>query len=285
MIKMILNDSEEQPDSMDLTDNSFELLDGRRIMGFPKPEPSETIDNRTSFDTTGEFLSLNGRTPATDEVRKFRTRYYHNLFSSNVRLFIDRAEEIMSDSRMFLTPANVHNGLAYTGTSGFRGATVGVYLEWWQNCPEASIDANGNPIWFISGSPLTGSNACESVDAEGRDVRSVLNGGFSAVWTTFCGINRRYDGAKSRFEALTLEELLIRLHGEEYRPRLEDFYWQMILDGHLWAIDYRVRSFDNASKSIQRMVRSTRKMLIQIHLDEIKWFYTNLANAKPKLPN
>ena len=43
----------------------------------------------------------------------------------------------MQDSLMFLAPVAAENVLAYTGTSGFRNPTLGVYLEWWVHCEGA----------------------------------------------------------------------------------------------------------------------------------------------------
>ena len=52
------------------------------------------------------------------------------LFVRNAFYLCAHRERIMSDSRMFLCPVAVRNGLAYTGTAGFTRPTLGVYLEW-----------------------------------------------------------------------------------------------------------------------------------------------------------
>lgn len=44
---------------------------------------------------------------------------------------------------MFLTPLPFKNNLAYTGTSGLKDATLGVYLEWWDECDRAIIKKDG----------------------------------------------------------------------------------------------------------------------------------------------
>ena len=70
---------------------------------------------------------------------------------------------------MFLTPLPFENNLAYTGSSGLRNATLGVYLEWWSECERAVIKKDGGEVqaltYFIAGSPLSGSNHCSAVEA------------------------------------------------------------------------------------------------------------------------
>ena len=72
--------------------------------------------------------------------------------------------------------------------------------------------SKGRPIWFVSGSPLSGSHACSSVDSKCKTHKSVLNGRFRDVWRSFVEVNTRYDEAKSRFMAYSLEKVIFLLN-------------------------------------------------------------------------
>jgi len=90
-----------------------------------------------------------------------------DFFAKHAFFFLEKADEIFSDSRMFLAPVPVTNGLAYTGT--FEQATLGIYIEWWLNCKEdVRHDSDGNDAltFKISGSPLSGANACLCVSRD-----------------------------------------------------------------------------------------------------------------------
>lgn len=196
---------------MDNKTNCFELLDGSKLKGYPSANPLTPVSNAFSLDTTGQYLSFGrkpARTPKNNEAERQRG---HKLFYENVPLFLANADKILSDSRLFLAPVPVQNGLAYTGTSGFHRPTLGVYIEWWLYYKEDSIDRKGRPIWYISGSPLSGCNVCASVDRKGKGHQAKLNGRFSSVWGTFVDVNARYDEAKRRFMAYTLEEVVALL--------------------------------------------------------------------------
>ncbi|MBO4723171.1 MAG: hypothetical protein J5629_09635 [Muribaculaceae bacterium] len=138
------------------------------------------------------------------------------LFTDNAFYLLAHRERILSDSRMFLTPVTVQSGLAYTGTSGFRNPTVGVYLEWWLECPQAMVtdDSGRSLIFKLAGSPLSGMNHCSCVDMHGgTHIISVRP--FYKFWKPFMGINIRYNAAKRRYRAYSLKEVLEILNAED----------------------------------------------------------------------
>ena len=196
------------------------LIDGSLLECYPiVPEPEVTESDDFSLDTTGQYLQV-GRKPhlATDkelEERRRQERIDAKLFYGHAYLFLDNAERILSDSRMFFAPVHVVNGLAYTGTSGFRHPTLGIYIEWWLHHKEASIDAKGRPIWFISGSPLSGNNTCSAVDRNGKTHRAELNGQFLFVWRSFVAVNTRYTDVKGRYMAYGLQDVIDLLERSE----------------------------------------------------------------------
>lgn len=132
------------------------------------------------------------------------------LFLQNAHRLIDRSDRIMEDSRMFLAPLPIRNGLAYTGTSRLRNPTLGVYIEWWRNHKSAwTEDDYGElqPIYYIAGSPLSGCNNCAYITPDGES-RNVSIPQFSQVWSTFMEVNSHYAEAKQLYEAYSLEEVI-----------------------------------------------------------------------------
>ena len=208
---------------MDNKTNYFELLDGSMLEGYPIANPSAPISNDFALDTSGAYLSIGRKpvkpvnTPLEDEEERQRG---HRLFYENIPLFLANADRILKDSLLFLAPVHVQNGIAYTDTSGFRHPTLGVYIEWWRYYKEDSIDRHGRPIWYISGSPLSGCHVCASVDSNGVDHKAELCGNFSGIWAPFTDVNTRYDEAKARFMAYTLEEAIALLKNETTENQL-----------------------------------------------------------------
>ena len=196
----------------------IELIDGTRIEAFPKAEQPETIkEDRLTLDTTGEYLQVGSRKrmPKCTTERDIIAQQRGELLCRNLHRIIAESDRIMADSRMFLAPVPVRNGLAYTGTSGLRNPTLGVYIDWWRNyeCAWAE-DKYGErqPIYYIAGSPLSGSNKCAYIGPEG-DGCTVSVYPFSPVWRSFMSVNTRYTEAKQRYEAYTIEEVIERLFG------------------------------------------------------------------------
>ena len=142
--------------------------------------------------------------PENREERYTQTK----LFADNIGLFITHREAILSDSRMFLAPIAISNGLAYSGA--FQPATLGVYLEWWQSC-EGAVRTNDKGekayICRLSGSPLSGCNACLQVYLDGRTEGVQVNN-FRHLWRTFLEINTRYKEAKRDYEAYSLQQVI-----------------------------------------------------------------------------
>ena len=119
----------------------------------------------------------------------------------------------MSDSRMFLAPVPIVNGIAYSGIAGFTNPTLGVFVEWWLNCEtDVTHDHSGKEAlcYAIAGSPLTGINGCGCVYPDGTTERIVF-AKFSNVWRTFVQINQRYTEAKQIAEAYSLQEVYDKL--------------------------------------------------------------------------
>lgn len=195
-------------------EGKIQLMNGTLIDCYPLQQTQNEIDNSFRLDTTGEYLviSRKKRTPQEIEQRQAeeaKAKQAEDNFAANAFLFFDNRERILADSRMFLAPVPVQNGLMYTGTSGFQKPTLGVYIEWWQNCLSSNITDKRDQwlIYQFGGSPLTGWNISKMVNASGEK-RELNVRSFSDLWRPFVEINRRYDDAKKRYEAYSIDKVI-----------------------------------------------------------------------------
>jgi len=194
-------------------DDRIILTDGRELTCQLKDEGNEDfpMDDSLSLDSTGEYLGVGNKPSVKKETDKDSKDV--DLFLRNAFFFYQNAERILSDSKLFLTPVPIQSGLAYTGTSGFRNPTLGVYVEWWLNCSvDITKDKRGQDAltYRLAGSPLSGSNKCSCVYPDGHS-EIIVHSSFMPLWTLFIDINQRYSKAKEMFKAYTLEEAVIVL--------------------------------------------------------------------------
>lgn len=192
-------------------------LDGMTLDCYPTAEGNSDIaDDQIKLDTTGRYLAIGRRLkpepPTSKEVEE-----QQELFINNAFYLLAHKKRIMSDSRMFLCPVAMRNGLAYTGTSGFTRPTLGIYLEWWSIAPDAmQTDKKGRKmlVYHIAGSPLSGGNHCAAIRDDGkRETVTLLP--FSTHWRPFTLINTRYNEAKYMYQAFSLQDVLDILHEED----------------------------------------------------------------------
>ena len=99
---------------------------------------------------------------------------WKDLFFKEAFFLYENKEKIYADVRMFLTPLPFKNNLAYTGAAGMQGATLGVYLKWWDQCDEALLKKNGEVYaltYFIAGSP----SAAVTAALQSREMEILLS--------------------------------------------------------------------------------------------------------------
>lgn len=193
-------------------------MNGAVLECFPKEAlQGDFVPDKMKLDATGTYLSI-GNKPCkplprtTEDVEQQK-----KLFTDNAFYLLAHQERIMHDSRMFLAPVAVQNVLAYTGTSGFHTPTLGIYLEWWNECSMAlrvDKESRRSLVFHLAGSPLSGVNHCAEVFEDGR-VEPVHVSSFISHWQPFTAINTRYDEAKQIYQAYTLEQVLDILHAED----------------------------------------------------------------------
>lgn len=235
--------------------NSITLMNGAVLECFLKEEhQGDFVPDKMKLDATGTYLSL-GNKPCKPQPRATEEKEQQKkLFTDNAFYLLAHQERIMRDSRMFLAPVAVQNGLAYTGTSGFLAPTLGIYLEWWNECSIAlrtDKDGNRSLVFHLAGSPLSGANHCAEVFEDGR-TESVQVSLFINHWRPFTAINTRYDEAKHIYQAYTLEQVLEILHAE---------------DGNGW--DY---SSEIKERFMQSEINELKKKVERLTKESDKWY-------------
>lgn len=135
-----------------------------------------------------------------------------DLFYRNIQLFIDNAGRILADPRMAYCPVPVDNGLAQTGS--LPPATLGGYVDWWVNSPETSRDRHGRPVWFISGSVLSGRHACLCVDSSGQSVKADLPISVNTIARAFNQSQHKYHPAPTDCTPCTLQAVISLLRAD-----------------------------------------------------------------------
>jgi hypothetical protein len=162
---------------------------------------------------SGKILSANESVNAKRRIDLFSHGVlYDDFFVRNAHFFYEHRDEILSDSRMFLSPVKVYNNLMGMGHEPFRNIVLGAYIEWWLNCPSATVsDADGNRslLFFVAGSSFSGNNECLAVDIRGA-VHAVSVRPFMPVWRPLASLNARYQPC-SGYEAFTLHEVAEKL--------------------------------------------------------------------------
>ena len=241
-------------------DGKIQLLDGRVLDCYPL-EGSMNSQRMVAVDDNEEKEQL-------------------RLFLDNAFVLLANRERILSDSRMFLCPLPFcRNGLAYMGTSGFERPTLGIYLEFWMTCDQASLVDDNDGKWLlhhIAGSPLSGSNRCRFVDERGEE-KIVQVSEFKKVWTTFMDINRRYAKAKEEYEAYTLREVLGILEDEGAKERVEE-------NTHIFFLERTVKDLRNrltAMKDYAHKVHGRwHEALMEWKREELMAFWTEYQERK-----
>lgn len=252
------------------------LMDGSIIQGYTPEKVVEThIDNSLQLDTTGEYLTVGCKhTPVKGKCARETGRFFYE----HAFFFLAHAREILADSRMFLAPVPVQNGIAYTGTSGFRLPTLGVYLEWWANCPESMFVKDGHKwlVWYIAGSPLSGSNKCGIVNEMG-ECKSEGVYPFIKLWPSFMKVNSRYSEAKQQYAAFTLEEVYAILSKDGNEQHVDSQYIDNFFLRSLNKLfGLKLQQFEEENRRLHSELTEAR---ILLHLDEARELYKEYVTA------
>lgn len=257
-------------------ENRIVLLNGRELVCYPKAEAlSDVIDDSLKLDTTGQYLSVGKNT----NVKKTEKESDKTIFTNNAFYFYRHIERIFSDSRMFLAPVPIQSGMAYSGTSGFRNPTLGVYLEWWLNCEvDMTKDKNGKDAltYHLAGSPLSGCNHCTCVYPDGTTM-DISHYPFRSVWSMFMKVNNRYTMAKATYEAYSLEEVLRILKETEESKESELASRLLIEEAHMNAL---VRQFNRLKEAYKALDDKYKELSVLFHKKELDEFQTEYLSRK-----
>lgn len=273
-----------------IIENGIRLQDGNVIRGYPKQDAIVELCKETPMlDTTEEYLSIRKK-PAKPKPTDGKESNLQKLFTDNAFLILANRERIMSDSRMLLTPVSVRNGLAYSGA--FQTATLGVYIEWWLNCPYSVLfdekDDTMALIWYLSGSPLCGGNLCSMVteDSKTETVRVPF---FKKLWPKFTDILADYYDAKELYQAYTLSKVIDILKRETTR----EFYTESIKEFRYQAkirlLNAKLRDCEQNYESLREKCDKYEKewhfALYQLKKEEIVAFHKEYNLRKENLQN
>ena len=216
-----MKQTENQKDSALLPDNTMQLLDGRFLPLYPREEKGCETNNEMYITSIKLYQSLKEENKHLSTSEDDTPKDELQFFLDNVFFFVAHAEDILSDSRLFLAPVPVLCGLPFIGRNPFRYATLGVYIEWWMHNGFAVHKDERDKvsfIWALCGSPMTGSNRCAMVDENGLSTKITV-GDFSKHVRSFCRINQRYHECKSLALSYSLQQVkdvLQNRHGSNY---------------------------------------------------------------------
>ena len=197
-------------------DGQIQLLNGTILDCYPREKPAEKVDNQLTSEQICENLGLiRPKSKVLDNKLKQICEQAFAIFTNNAFLFLENRDRIFSDSRMFLAPVPIKNGVSIFGYSGFLKPTLGVFLEWWlQSRWAAFTDKKGHwLVYEFSGSILSGCNTSYAV-GDHCTTTEFNSPSFSDLWINFKQVNTRYDSAKSRYQAYTISEVAEVLKSE-----------------------------------------------------------------------
>ncbi len=200
------------------------------------------------------------------------------FFYEHAFFFLDHAKEILADSRMFLAPVPVCNGLALCSALGLANPTLGEYIEWWQTCPNATIFEDGEKwlVWRFGGVSFNGCNICEAVNRNG-EVRKVKVHPFAELFKPYLKICARYNDARLSMAAYTLPEVYALLKGEPVGKWFED---TMYLRSLAQLLSKSLEVSKGRECQLQGEITSLR---IQLHQDAARELYDNFVAESDRI--
>lgn len=261
--------------------DTITLINGTRLECFPLALPPEIIKGNTIMSDTNGDTNWVGNTlkpgQKPEDFRKERDKA-DRLFYEHAHLFLSNADRILSDSRMFLTPLDIVNGMAYTGP--FGTPTLGAYIEWWLYHRQVSFDKDDYPIWHISGSALTGAHACSSVDLEGKSISAQLKGAFRDVRDSFLQVNRRYKDAIGRYITFTLQEVIEILKGNADATQTFNKHLRLERMKYQDCITTLQDALTQTREQARNYEDKIRHLLVSQHREAIEQYYHRCLNLQ-----
>ncbi len=263
--------------------DELELMDGRTILAYPKDKVEQRDWEFFQLADADHHIHIGGKTAAIiKEERNKAQERLQKLFLDNAFKLLEHHERILGDSRMFLAPVPIESGFAYVGSNGFANPTLGVYLEWWLNCPSSSVEDKDGGKWFIyklAGSPLTGRNKCGLVDKNGN-IRNMDLQTFRPAWESFGNINRRYKEAKEKYFGFSLLQTmaLLEKEGKAVVNGTDDFLFAQ--ERNLQSLTTECDRLQQANADLTTKFHHT---LMRLKAPELKVYLEELKQIEEKL--
>lgn len=244
-----------------MVEEEMELLGGRRLVAFPKDKKAYSVSE--------------------EEQQKEKERM-QRLFTDNAFMLLEEQEHIMSDSRLFLAQVPIESGLAYVGSGGFRNPTLGVYIEWWLNCPYSSVEDRNGRKWLVyklAGSPLSGCNCCGLVDQDGNVKKEQLPH-FHDAFHSFININQRYKEAKSKYYGFSLLQA-IAFFAKEGKAEINDS------DDIMFSQERTIQRISAECESLRQdnleLKDKLRRTFLRLKKPELKAYFEELNRKEENL--
>lgn len=181
----------------------------------------------------------------------------------------------MSDSRMFLCPIYSQVFSPFFN----KRPRLGTFIEWWTQYPEVSCDEEGNPIYFISGNPMTGSHACYSIEKSG-DCRIARERDFLNILSSFSSVNKRYLDVKADGEYFEFEEVLKILCGETYEWRMKAMNYKIKLDRAKSDLLECESERQEVANKLHKVLHQNREIIFEGLKEPIIDFYTKYSEVE-----
>ena len=216
-----------------------------------------------------ECLKRPEHAKTTQPVKYLEDMSNIDVFKYFANFLLENADRILSDSRIFLCPI-------YTQcfSTFFRGRpTLGTFIEWWLEYPEFSRDKNGNPIYCISGNPMTGSHACYSISKSGSS-GIVMENKFLDILKSFGKVNSLYKEAKDNCEFYQLNKVLRILCGDKYELYLELIRAKSRLQNLIGYYKEMEGKYSIIFRKLNRVMYENKKLQLRNHRNEILKFYS-----------
>lgn len=202
------------------------------------------------------------------------------VFENFAHFLLENADRIMNDSRMFFCPI-----YSQVFSPFFKKRPrLGTFIEWWLNYPDISHDNYGNPIFCISGNPMTGSHACYSVDKEGNSRRATERK-FWEIITSFGKVNSLYEDVKIEAEYYEFEEVLKILCGETYEWRRKAVDYKIELEEIKRELAASNQSYSKVSVKLKKLIKNNREQLMNGMKDKILDFYSTYTAQEKEYEN
>ncbi len=244
----------------------------------------------------GKILLLDGseltcyekQTVDDDKIDEKEKKRLCKLFTDNAFYLLAHRDRILSDSRMFLCPIAIKSGMMYSGSSGFENPTLGIYLEWWRECPNAMItdkDGTRSLVFYLAGSPLSGANWSKRVDESGEIHNVGASYPFISQWRPFIGVNNRYTAAKRRYQAYSLDEVLDILHNEDDNNDNTSF-------SHTITVEFMQSTIIRLNSKVEQLDRLNddlndryEDLFYKIYGEDMCRIYAKYKDAKQRISN